>query len=133
MGRFKILNMTTLQDRIRLALRKAGKNANELAIEININRATVSLWVNGPTKTIKGDNLTKAARALNVNAHWLSTGEGRRSAHRADDKPEEIEVYNADRDIMRKIQSLGVDDQVRIRIFVDALLQHSAKNIRGAL
>jgi transcriptional regulator with XRE-family HTH domain len=72
----RLLNMSSLQDRIKLALGHARINASTLAKRAKVSRATVSLWVNGPTQTIEGDNLTRAATVLGVNAHWLSTGEG---------------------------------------------------------
>ena len=74
--RFNILNkMSTLQERIEQALKKSGLKPHELAKLAGVSRATVSLWVNGPTKTIEGENLTRAARALGVDPHWLATGE----------------------------------------------------------
>lgn len=72
----RLLNMSSLQDRIKLALGHARINASTLAKRAKVSRATVSLWVNGPTQTIEGDNLTRAATVLGVGAHWLSTGEG---------------------------------------------------------
>lgn len=51
-------------------------NASELARKANVSRATVSLWLNGQTQQLEGENLTRAASALGVDAHWLATGEG---------------------------------------------------------
>lgn len=72
----RLLNMSSLQDRIKLALGHTRINASTLAKRAKVSRATVSLWINGPTQTIEGDNLTRAATVLGVDAHWLSTGEG---------------------------------------------------------
>lgn len=75
----KLLNVSSLQERIQDALRESSlKNATALAKKAGVSRATVTLWKNGPTQTIEGDNLTRAAAALGVNAHWLATGEGPR-------------------------------------------------------
>lgn len=72
----RLLNMSSLQDRIGLALTHARINASTLAKRAKVSRGAVSLWVNGPTQTIEGDNLTRAAAALGVDTHWLATGEG---------------------------------------------------------
>jgi transcriptional regulator with XRE-family HTH domain len=72
----RLLNMSSLQDRIRLALSRARINASALAKRAQVSRGTVSLWVNGPTQTIEGDNLVRAAKVLGVDTHWLATGEG---------------------------------------------------------
>lgn len=72
----RLLNMSSLQDRIGLALSRARINASTLAKRAKVSRGTVSLWVNGPTQMIEGDNLTRAATVLGVDSHWLATGEG---------------------------------------------------------
>jgi len=72
----RLLNMSSLQDRIGFALSSARINASTLARLAQVSRGTVSLWVNGPTQTIEGDNLVRAAKVLGVNTHWLATGEG---------------------------------------------------------
>lgn len=37
----------------------------------------MSFWLTGATTSLAGENLLKAAQALNVSANWLSTGRGR--------------------------------------------------------
>lgn len=74
----RLLNMSSLQDRIGQALKDSTlKNPSALAKKAKVSRATVSLWINGPTQSIDGENLTRVASALGVNAHWLATGEGK--------------------------------------------------------
>lgn len=73
---FRLLNMSSLKDRMRKALDESKMNASELARKTNVSRATVSLWLNGQTQQLEGENLTRAASALEVDAHWLATGEG---------------------------------------------------------
>lgn len=75
---FRILNMQSLKERVAWALKRAGINQAELARRARVGRATVTLWLDGTTKTIEGDNLTRAADALDVNPRWLQTGEGPR-------------------------------------------------------
>ncbi len=68
--------MNTLADRINRALQEAGKNQTELAAYVGIKTPSVNAWVSGDTKTIKGENLLRAAAFLNVRAEWLSNGKG---------------------------------------------------------
>ena len=79
---FRILNMKTLRERLEWALGHAKINQAELARQARITRGAVSLWFNGTTKTLEGENLTRAATALDVNPHWLATGEGQRDIKR---------------------------------------------------
>lgn len=66
----------TLKQRVRWALEKAGITQAELARRVGIERASVSGWFTGDTKSIDGVNLVKAASALQVDPEWLSSGEG---------------------------------------------------------
>ena len=75
---FRILNMKTLRERLEWALDHAKISQAELARQAHITRGAVSLWFNGTTKTLEGENLTRAAAALKVNPHWLATDEGPR-------------------------------------------------------
>lgn len=75
---FRILNMQTLERRLRWALERARIKPAELARRARISRGAVSLWMSGGTKSIKGENLSRAAAALAVSPHWLATGEGPR-------------------------------------------------------
>lgn len=74
--KFRLLNMSTLADRITKALKHSGKTAANLAKELGITESAVSHWGNGNTKKIASDKLFAVARALNVNPEWLATGEG---------------------------------------------------------
>lgn len=75
---FRILNMQTLEGRLRWALERARIKPAELARRARISRGAVSLWLSGDTKSIKGENLSRAAAALEVSPHWLATGEAPR-------------------------------------------------------
>lgn len=70
----------TLGDRLRQALAKANKKPAHLAAACEVSAASVSDWLSGETKNLKGPNLYSAARFLDVNAEWLATGEGPMSA-----------------------------------------------------
>jgi transcriptional regulator with XRE-family HTH domain len=121
---FRLLTMTTLQDRIRQALEVAGIKPIELAKRARVSRATVSLWVNGPTQKLEGENLTRAAAALGVDAHWLATGDGNiksgvsesRASYGSEDERRLINEYRA----------LGYDDKRRILAIMNALTDLAA-------
>lgn len=68
---------STLKQRMALALQESPyEGGSELARAIGITAASVSDWLTGKTKSMKSETATKAARVLQVNALWLSTGEG---------------------------------------------------------
>jgi len=63
---FRLLIVSTLEARLKAAIKNAGLKPIELARRAGISRATVSLWLNGQTKNIAGDNLVRVARVLGV-------------------------------------------------------------------
>lgn len=68
--------MRALKDRVKKALEdKPGSSPAGLARACRISRASVSGWLSGDSKTIKGVNLVKAAEYLGVTENWLATGE----------------------------------------------------------
>lgn len=71
-----MLNMSTLSERLQECLADLDIKAAELARRIDVSKATTSLWLNGTTKQLDGDNLLKAAFALGVEARWLQSGQG---------------------------------------------------------
>lgn len=73
---FNLLDMSTLSERMKEALRAKGMRQIELAQAIGLTRGAISLWVNGMTKTLEGENLLKAAAALGVSPVWLASGKG---------------------------------------------------------
>lgn len=48
----------------------------ELARAVKVKPPSVSDWLSGETKTIKGENLLRAAQALQCTPQWLATGLG---------------------------------------------------------
>jgi len=81
--------MSTLQERLAVAMKGPPTvTAADLARACNVKPASVSEWINGPTKTLKGPNAINAARCLGVNNEWLSTGRGQmRSTSTGDLQP----------------------------------------------
>lgn len=82
-----MLNMKTLQERLRRALSQSGLRQVDLVKACHVTKGAVNQWVSGTTKTLEGANLTNAAKALGVSPHWLATGEGKMA-----DTPEEPNV-----------------------------------------
>lgn len=62
----------TLDKRLKDALEGSGISKSDLARAVGISTASIANWFNGRTKSIKGENLTRAAKALNVNEAWLA-------------------------------------------------------------
>ncbi len=73
-----MLNMKTLAERLQWAIDQAGLKKIDLAKACGVSRGAVTHWFNGNTQKLEGSNLTNAARATYVNAHWLATGAGPR-------------------------------------------------------
>lgn len=74
------MTTSTLQDRVKLALKISGKSKTDLWKGCGVRSGTVTSWVKGPNQTISGVNLMNAARILGVNPEWLATGNGEMSA-----------------------------------------------------
>lgn len=71
-----------IADRLKAAMAANGIKKSELARRCGVSPPTVTYWLSGATTVLKGQNLLKAASALNVSAHWLETGLGEMSAPR---------------------------------------------------
>lgn len=68
--------MSTLADRLTLAMKKTGISQADLARACGVKPPSVSGWLSGKSKFLRGENLLKAAAALRVSQDWLATGEG---------------------------------------------------------
>lgn len=65
-----------LHNRIREIIEESPFRAAEIARQVGVSRASVSLWMSGGTKKIDADNLIKLCDILGVNLKWLQTGKG---------------------------------------------------------
>lgn len=65
-----------LKDRLTIAMKSAGISQAELARMCGVKPPSVSGWLSGKAKFLRGENLLAAANALNVSQQWLATGEG---------------------------------------------------------
>lgn len=61
-------------------MRASGHTQSSLAKACGLTRGAVSQWVNGDVGTIKGENLIRAAQALQVTPEWLVYGPSRKRA-----------------------------------------------------
>jgi phage repressor protein C with HTH and peptisase S24 domain len=66
----------SLSERIRAAMATTGITQAELARACGVKPPSVSGWLSGKSKFLRGENLLQAARALKVNEDWLATGKG---------------------------------------------------------
>ena len=67
---------STLSQRVRFALGRAGLSQTELAARTGVTKGTVSNWVLGRSSTFKTTTLQKLATTLGVDPVWLATGKG---------------------------------------------------------
>nr|WP_312250418.1 S24 family peptidase [Stenotrophomonas geniculata] len=68
--------MTTLAERLTLAIERAQITKAELARRVGISAPSVNGWFSGKAKFLRGENLLAAAKALGVSEAWLATGKG---------------------------------------------------------
>ena len=68
--------MSTLSERLKLAIERAGVSKSDLAKTCGVKPASVSDWLSGKSKSMRAPVAQKAAEFLNVSLIWLSTGEG---------------------------------------------------------
>lgn len=80
--------MSTLSERMALAMEHAGINQAVLAKRVGIAAPSVHSWLSGKAKFLRGANLLAAAKAMGVNETWLATGNGTMlNAVRPSDEP----------------------------------------------
>lgn len=68
--------MDKWNDRIRLARVAVKLKKGQLAELCEVTPATITGWENHSIKKIDGENLVRAAKALNKTPEWIMTGEG---------------------------------------------------------
>lgn len=68
--------MTTLAERLTLAIEHAQITKAELARRVGISAPSVNGWFSGKAKFLRGENLLAAAKGLGVSEAWLATGKG---------------------------------------------------------
>jgi phage repressor protein C with HTH and peptisase S24 domain len=68
--------MTTLAERLTVAIARANLTKAELARRVGISAPSVNGWFTGKAKFLRGENLLAASKALAVDEGWLATGRG---------------------------------------------------------
>ena len=63
-------------DRLKVAMNLAGVSQAELARACGVKPPSVSGWLSGRARFLRGENLLAAASALGVSQSWLATGHG---------------------------------------------------------
>jgi len=72
--------MKTLASRLSTAMKNANISQAELARLCGVKPPSVNGWLSGKSKFLRGENLLKAASALQVSEDWLATGQGEANA-----------------------------------------------------
>jgi phage repressor protein C with HTH and peptisase S24 domain len=68
--------MKTLGDRLKHALAVRKKTAADLAKAVPTTESTVSQWLSGEIKSMRGGNLIAASAFLDISPQWLASGKG---------------------------------------------------------
>ncbi|MEW8156390.1 MAG: helix-turn-helix transcriptional regulator, partial [Candidatus Thiodiazotropha endolucinida] len=68
--------MDTLKQRILKILAKFELTQAQLCQRLNISDSAVSQWLDGSTKSIKGENVVKLSREFGLSPDWLVSGKG---------------------------------------------------------
>lgn len=83
-ARRKAVELSAFFERLRQLLEDRGMSQADLARELGVGVATVSEWFTRG-RVPNGDVMLRLPHALNVNGHWLLTGEGPRETERGRD------------------------------------------------
>lgn len=68
--------MSSLPERLQIALDLRGMKQTDLARKLNLSRSAISQIMLGKTKSFSAENALKMAKALDINPYWLVLGEG---------------------------------------------------------
>lgn len=72
--------MDSITERLIAAFAESGMGQVEFAKRAGVSKQTVNGWLKGRVTNIRPDNLFAASDALSINARWLATGHGPKSA-----------------------------------------------------
>ncbi len=71
-----LICIMSLKDRVKEAMDDAGISAADLARATKSTNAAVTFWLNGQTKTLKGEKAAMIETATGYNAQWIISGKG---------------------------------------------------------
>lgn len=69
-----LIPCVALKDRIKKA--KGARTNAEFARLMDVSAATVTMWLKGTTKSLKGDNAARMEEVTGYRARWLAEGKG---------------------------------------------------------
>lgn len=133
---------TPLAKRLQLCLEASGLKQADLARACKVKPSSVSEWLNGSSKSMRGVSVLRAAELFSVNALWLATGEGpQRPALQPATPNTAAMARSTDADSAWPFQyitparwfALPIADRQRVETFVDATAQarESTQPTRG--
>jgi len=84
--------MSTLKDRMTLAIAEKGCTKGDLARAAGVKPPSVSNWLGGQTLTLKAVPASRDAKFLGVEVRWLAEGLGPMRAEGSDDQQPDDEI-----------------------------------------
>lgn len=98
----------TLKERLEAAMRlRPDVTAADIARACGIKPPSVSDWLSGKTKSIKGDNLLATAKLFGVRPEWLSTGLGSPTARVEEVSESDATTAHIPRSAFRRVPVVG--------------------------
>jgi hypothetical protein len=102
--------MSDFSERLRLAMDLAQVSVIGLAKhlvdqrgKLGVSRTAVYYALSGESKSLSGENVLRAAKALRVDPWWLATGEGVPRKLPGQDRPSALELLSALGDLIRAV------------------------------
>ncbi len=96
MSDVRTIGRMSIGTRIREAREARNLNQGQLAKQIGIAQASLSLLESGRTASPKGTTLTELARVLRVEPRWILTGRGpMQREDRSGDDPEILQIWES--------------------------------------
>jgi len=114
--------MSTLSERLTLALEKAGITKTDLYKGAGVSSGAVSQWFSGAVKGLRADTNVKAAKVLGVNPEWLATGKGNMYLEDGETHP------TAQRFMDEAMYKKYKDAPKKVQKFIDDLLEMPSKD-----
>jgi len=79
--------MDSLKDRIEKLMESTGWSHTRVAAEAKVSKASVTHWLNGSTKELKGPTAANLSKNSRFNAKWLINGVGQMMVDAAGSPP----------------------------------------------